>query len=77
MVIYPTQFEGVDADTGAVMFKLETVDAECAAIELNTTITPASWQKLSAQITECLRLLDLHDTEKEDDKNECLKCNQR
>lgn len=57
--VYPTKIEAIDADTGNLMFTMETFDACAAIVTLKTTIGPGNIDELTAALRRALVMLEL------------------
>lgn len=53
MTIYPTRFEAYD-DGRDPAFSVEAFDECCATVKIDTVVTVASWEEISAGIRDCL-----------------------
>ena len=60
IVMYPTEFEGVD-EVGEVLFRVECFDEFCSKVEINTVVTPELWQEIATKVHEAL--LQIHKKE--------------
>lgn len=63
--IYPVKVEAVDDDTSDLLFKMETLDSECAIVEMKTAITKQNMEKILTAIRSAVHMLELDDGKQE------------
>ena len=59
--IYPVKVEAVDDDTSDLLFKMETLDSECAIVEMKTAITKQNMEKILTAVRSAVHMLELDD----------------
>jgi len=63
--IYPVKVEAVDDDTSDLLFKMETLDSECAIVEMKTAITKQNMEKILTAVRSAVHMLELDDGKQE------------
>lgn len=57
--VYPVKIEAVDADTGDLMFTMETFDSHAATVEIKTVIGNSNIDQLTAAMRRAVVMLEL------------------
>lgn len=57
--VYPTRVEAIKAETGDVMFIMETMDSHAASVRINTVISPSNVDELTAALRRAVVMLEL------------------
>lgn len=63
--IYPVKVEAIDDDTSDLLFKMETLDSECAIVEMKTAITKQNMERILTAVRSAVHMLELDDGKQE------------
>lgn len=57
--VYPTRVEAIEAESGDVMFTMETFDGSAAIVTIRTTVGPANIEEVTAALRRAVVMLEL------------------